>query len=305
MPAAQVQELIRLYRETAADLARLRTLQADPQEIAYVNRLVAASHGLVYRGVGREAGGLLRFFLVEYPRLVRQTWAFSLASLLIGVAFAGMSYVTVQRSPEVVTDIMGGADAEFVDHRTGDDIRGRFQTMSSPVLSSFVTTNNIRVALLAFALGITFGLGTVYVLAVNGVMLGGFAGAYARSGVGTDFWVTVMPHGALELSAIVVAGGSGLLLGYSLWCPGDRSRRLALRESAVVAMKLAVGLVPAFIVAGLIEGFVTPSQDMSSSAKLGLGMLAAVVFWTYCLLGGRGGEPALQIEHGAARGAST
>jgi uncharacterized membrane protein SpoIIM required for sporulation len=212
-----------------------------------------------------------------------------LASFLISASLAGMAFVTVQRSPEVVTDIMGGGDEEFVDRRTGEDIRGRFQKVSSPVLSSFVTTNNIRVALLAFALGITFGLGTIYVLAINGVMLGGFAGAYARSGVGADFWITVMPHGTLELSAIVLAGGSGLLMGYSLWCPGDRSRRLALRESAILAMKLAVGLIPAFIVAGLIEGFITPSQEISEPAKLGIGILAAAVFWAYWLLGGRGG----------------
>ncbi len=286
-----MQELIRLYRETAADLARLRTLRADPHEVAYVNRLVAASHGLIYRGAPRASGGVLRFFLVEYPRLVRQTWAFSLASFLISASLAGMAFVTVQRSPEIVTDIMGGGDEEFVDRRTGEDIRGRFQKVSSPVLSSFVTANNIRVALLAFALGITFGLGTIYVLAINGVMLGGFAGAYARSGVGADFWITVMPHGTLELSAIVLAGGSGLLMGYSLWCPGNRSRRLALRESAIVAMKLAVGLVPAFIVAGLIEGFITPSQEISEPAKLGIGILAAAVFWTYWLLGGRSRQP--------------
>jgi uncharacterized membrane protein SpoIIM required for sporulation len=286
---AQVQELIRLYRETAADLARLRTLRADPQEVAHVNRLVAASHGLIYRGDRRRrSGGLLRFFAREYPRLVRQTWAYSLTSFLIGAAFAGMAFVTVQHSPEVVSDIMGGGDAEFLERHSADDIRQRFQVLPSHMLSGFVTTNNIRVAILAFALGITYGLGTVYVLAVNGVMLGGFAGAYARSGVGGDFWLTVLPHGALELSAIVLAGGSGLLLGHALWRPGDRTRRLALRETAAVSVQLAVGLIPAFIVAGLIEGFVTPSREMSQELKLGLGILAAAVFWTYVLLAGRG-----------------
>jgi uncharacterized membrane protein SpoIIM required for sporulation len=124
-------------------------------------------------------------------------------------------------------------------------------------------------------------------------MLGGFAGAYVRSGAGAEFWITVMPHGTLELSAIVLAGGSGLLMGYSLWCPGDRSRRLALRESATVAMKLAIGLIPAFVAAGLIEGFITPSQQISEPVKLGIGILVAAVFWAYWLLGGRGAGASL------------
>jgi uncharacterized membrane protein SpoIIM required for sporulation len=300
-----VQELIRLYRETAADLARLRTLQADPQELAHVNRLVAAAHGLIYRGDRRRtSGGLLRFFASEYPRLVRQTWAYSLASFLIGAAFAGMAFVTVQRSPEVVSDIMGGGDSEFLERHSADDIRQRFQMLPSPLLSSSVTANNIRVAILAFALGITYGLGTVYVLAVNGVMLGGFAGAYARSGLAADFWLTVLPHGALELSAIVVAGGSGLLLGDALWRPGDRTRRLALRETAVSSVKLAVGLIPAFIVAGLIEGFVTPSREMSPELKVALGILAATVFWAYCVLGGRLGASNVESGENDGRPAS-
>src|SRR5208283_707261 len=124
------------------------------------------------------------------------------------------------------------------------DIRERFGHEGSPMLSSFVITNNIRVALTAFALGITFGLGTIWVLAVNGAMVGGIAGAFAKSGIQWQMWMVILPHGALELSAIVIAGGAGLMVGYGLWAPGQRTRRRALREDVVVAMQLAVGLVP-------------------------------------------------------------
>ena len=118
-------------------------------------------------------------------------------------------------------------------------------------------------------------------------MLGGIAGAFAKSGIGWQFWMVILPHGALELSAVVVAGGAGLLLGYSLWCPGQRTRRRALREEAVRAMQLAVGLVPAFAVAGIFEGFVTPSDAIPEPLKVGLGVAAAAVFWLYLLLAGR------------------
>ena len=87
-------------------------------------------------------------------------------------------------------------------------------------------------------LGITFGVGTVYMMIFNGAMVGGIAGAFAKSGIGWQFWMVILPHGALELSAVVIAGGAGLMMGYGLWCPGQRTRRRALREEVVRAMQL-------------------------------------------------------------------
>ena len=279
-------DLTDLYQAACADLARLRSLKADPQLVDWLNRLVIRAHSQIYRGIPRRSFGLGRFFLVEYPRLFRQTWKFTAASLLISVISALMAFVTVQNSPQTISDILGGGEGEFYGSKTVDDIRERFGHEGSPMLSGFVTTNNIRVALTAFALGITFGLGTVYVLVVNGAMLGGIAGAFARSDLQPEFWMVILPHGALELSAIVIACGAGLLLGSGLWWPGRRTRMRALREEAVKAVKLATGLIPAFIVAGIFEGFVTPTDEMSNTLKVVLGVAAAAVFWFYLLLGG-------------------
>ena len=138
-------------------------------------------------------------------------------------------------------------------------------------------------------------------LMVNGAMVGGIAGAFARSGLHRQFWMVILPHGALELSAIVVAGGAGLLVGYALWCPGQRTRRRALREEAVRAVQLAAGLIPAFAVAGVFEGFVTPSDAVPDLLKVILGAAAAAIFWLYLLLGGlrrQNPQPAfLTTEH--------
>ena len=193
----------------------------------------------------------------------------------------------MQDSPQTVADIMGGTDREFYGQKSVADIRERFGHEGNPLLSSVVITNNIRVALTAFALGISFGLGTIWVLAVNGAMLGGIAGAFAKSGIQGQMWMVILPHGALELSAIVIAGGAGLMVGYGLWAPGQRTRLRALREDAVRAMQLAVGLVPAFAIAGLIEGLVTPSDAIGEGFKVGLGISVAVIFWLYLLLAGR------------------
>ncbi len=228
-----------------------------------------------------------RFFLHDYPRLVRQTWPFHLASLLIGLLFCLLAMERVVDDPLLVSDILGGADHEFVGERTAADIRDRFREPPMPVLFAHVTTNNIMVSFNAFALGVTFGLGTLFVLALNGAMLGGYTGAFAASDLADVFWITVLPHGALELSAVVIAGGAGLLIGYTMWCPGRRSFRRAMIEEGRRAVLLVVGLIPAFIIAGLFEGFLTPSDAISDAVKVTIGVAAAVLFWLYILFGGR------------------
>ena len=282
----ELDNLLWLYRSTSADLARLRSLDADDAVVERLNRLVARAHALVYRTPPRSLS-IVAFYRDVLPRVFRETWAFTLASVLFMVAFFLMAQALVGSRPELVTDIVGGLEEEFSGaHRPGD-FSGRFQTAPGPFIASAVTTNNIDVALRAFALGVTFGLGTVYVLIVNGAMLGGFAGAYDKAGLSHEFWMTVLPHGALELSAIAVAGGAGLLVGWSLWCPGRRTRFRALQEESLRAIQLAAGLVPAFIVAGLYEGFVTPSRALSPELKVALGAAAGVVFWLYLIFGGR------------------
>ena len=286
-PAQDVGDLTELYQAACTDLARLRAASGDPAVVAPLNRLITRAHGQIYRGGAGRSWRLGDFFFVTYPRLFRQTWKFTAASFLVSAAISLMAYATVQQSPQTVADILGGADREFRGAKTVADIRERFGHEGNPLLSSFVILNNIKVALAAFALGITFGIGTIYMLVTNAAMLGGIAGAFAKSGIGGQLWMVLLPHGALELSAVVVAGGAGLLLGYSLWCPGRRTRRRALREEAGRAVQLAVGLIPAFIMAGIFEGFVTPSDAIPEPLKVILGVALAVVFWLYLLLAGR------------------
>lgn len=287
-----IRRLLMLYRQASADLAYLRSEGADPELIRKMNRLVTRAHGLIYRSGPRSWGGVLRFFVSGYPRLFRETVRFTVASFLLCAVVYAMAYQAVQDDPLLVADILGGAmDAEVIGARTESDIRERFltgrATMGGGLMSSLITQNNIRVALMAFAFGMTLGIGTVYVLAFNAAMLGGIAGAFARSGIESVFWSTVLPHGALELTAIVVAGGSGLMLGWSVWSPGDRTRRRAVWEEGRRAVLLAVGLIPAFIVAGVIEGCITGHPTMPSGVKLAIGLGALGLFLLYVALGGR------------------
>lgn len=297
-PAEDAEQLIYLYRQVSADLARLRTAGANAQRVRHLNRLLSRAHAQLYRShrSPRRRGSVLRFFGSDLPRLFRANAGYTVASLLICSLIYIMAYRTVQEHPEIISDILGSRmDSEFTGEKQPEDITARFreaqQGLTAPGFSTMITTNNIGVALTAFALGITFAIGTVWILVVNSAMLGGIAGAFAQSGIEGTLWATILPHGALELSAIVVAGAAGLRMGWPLWCPGQKTRLRALREGAGDAALLAVGLVPAFIVAGFIEGYVTPSDHLGSAAKLTIGFLAAAAFWAHLLLGGRRQRP--------------
>jgi uncharacterized membrane protein SpoIIM required for sporulation len=124
-------------------------------------------------------------------------------------------------------------------------------------LSAYIFQNNVQVAFLAFALGITLGIGTIVVIVQNAVFIGLLAGAFQAAGKADVFWALVLPHGFLELIAICIAGGAGLRLGWSAIDPGDRYRLTALAEEARDAVLVVVGVIPAFGMAALIEGFVT------------------------------------------------
>lgn len=286
------EQLIHLYRQVSADLARLRTADADPQLNRQLNRLLSRAHGQLYRGRSRrQRWSVLHFFAVRFPQLFRANVRYTLTSFLICLIVYTMAYRAVQHHPEIIADILGGMDSEFIGNKEAADITERFrhgqQAVTASGFSALITTNNIKVALTAFALGITFCLGTVYVLIINSAMLGGLAGAFAQSGIESTLWVTILPHGALELSAILVAGAAGLRMGWPLWCPGQRTRVRALRDGATEAVLIAVGLIPAFVVAGFIEGYVTPSDHMSDTVKLTIGFAAFAAFWGHLALAGR------------------
>jgi len=149
-------------------------------------------------------------------------------------------------------------------------------------LSLYILLNNVQVAFLAFALGITFCVGTVFVLVQNALMLGVLAGAFQAVGNAGPFWALILPHGLLELTAICIAAGAGLRMGWALVDPGDRLRARALRDDAAEAIVVVVGVIPALLVAALMEGFVTGSAmpdvlEIVLGAALAAGYVAFLV----------------------------
>ncbi|NLH43329.1 MAG: stage II sporulation protein M [Planctomycetes bacterium] len=285
----ELHELTRLYPAVAVDVARARMYKVDDATQRRVNQIAIAAHGLLYRRKSsRSLPMVWRFFRHDYPRLFRRLWAFmTLATVLFLVGMMG-TYVATRIVPSYAyLFVPQGLDVSGAREVTSEDISERFRQMPNSPMAARIMTNNISVAFVAFALGITAGLGTCYVLLANAMMLGGFAAHFANHGLSYPLWSFLAPHGVLEIFAILVSAAAGLRLGLSLAVPGSMTRGASLRAGAREAVLLVLGTIPMFLIAGFIEGFITPSY-IPGIAKIVLGVTVASVVIVYLLFVGRG-----------------
>lgn len=259
----ELKRLCQLYRHVAMDLSRARTDGADPDLIRYLNFLAARAHGCVYRTRGVDVRPLFHFVWAGFPRLVRRHARPLLVAAAAFLLTALASFLAVVRQPELAYSLFS---EQVVEHenlrleRHQGEYRGNFtfDVRESPLVAVAIIGNNVRVAILAFALGCLLCLPGIMLLAFNGRMVGTLTGLVWTQGFFVDFYGLILTHGVLELTAICIAGGAGLMLGWSLIAPGRRTRREALRQAAGAAFSLLAGCVLMLIVAGLIEAYVTP-----------------------------------------------
>ena len=167
-----------------------------------------------------------------------------------------------------------------------EDFESYYSSEPAAQFASEVFVNNVQVAIYAFAAGILLCGVTAYILVTNGANVGVAAGLFAAAGQSPKFWGLILPHGLLELSAVVIAGAAGLRLGWAIIDPGDQSRRDALAEQGRRSVVIVLGLIVAFTVAGTIEGFVTGS-GLPTFFRVGLGVVVASAFWLYIVTQGR------------------
>ena len=281
--AAEVDELIDLYHQASTDLSSARTNLRDPDVIAALTTLVGSANGRIYGSSGSVRRSIGGFFGEVFPAAVyshRWRIAFATALFLLPALVFGVWITNSDAALEATADPV--TRAAYVE----TDFEEYYSSEPAEQFSTEVFVNNVQVAFLAFALGITFGLGTAYVLLINGALLGFAGGLFHAADAAPRFWGLILPHGLLEISAIVVAGGAGLALGMAIVSPGDRSRGAAAAAEGQRAATVVLGLVPVFGVAAVIEAFVTPSP-LSTAARVAIGVLAFVAFWIYTLLWGR------------------
>lgn len=284
----ELHELTRLYPAAAVDVARARMVQADAGTQRRMNQLAIAAHGLLYRRTATpKLPALWRFFRWDYPRLFRRLWPYMTLATIIFLIGSLSTYVATRLVPSNAYLFMPqGLDVSNPGRVTSEDVSERYRDMPNPPMAAGIVTNNIRVAFFVFASGITAGIGTCLLLLSNAMMLGAFAAHFTNYGLSYELWSFIVPHGALEVFAILVAAAAGLRLGLSLAVPGPSKRSASLRLGARDAVLLVLGTIPMFAIAAFIEGFITPSY-LPGEAKILLGVTVAATVIAYLLLVGR------------------
>jgi len=281
-----LRELALLYRAATTDLAAAKTRAYGNDTVAYLNRLTARAYVLVYAGAA--SGGWARiaaFFATTFPREIRRArMIVSATSALFLLAWI-VSYWLVSIRPNNAYALLPAEAVPAIVKSLHDSNFG-FDRSLAPAMSSLIITNNIKVAMLAFAGGMTLGVLTLWEILNNGLMVGGLGALFAAHGFGTDFWATIAPHGVIELTSIQIAGAAGLLLAQAIVAPGRLRRIDALKANARRAGVLMIGVAGLLVIAGLIEGFVTP-QRTSEAVRFGVGALTAVLLVAYIALAGR------------------
>ena len=279
------------YRDLSSDLARLRTAAQgrETPELFYLSRLLAGAHNLLYRGRSLTLADVVRLVAIDAPREVRRSWRPVLlaGALLFGPAL--IAYTAVVSHPAVAATFI---PAGMLDRAEEGVRRAREGTgyipdpqIFRPTMASQIIANNVQITFGVFALGITAGVGSLVLLVLNGVSLGGVFGLYQSKGIATLLLAFVAPHGVLELTAVCIAGGAGFLLAAALLLPGRRTRKRALVENGQRAIRLVAAATVLLLVAGTLEGFVSPIPSWPLRAKFAVSVATLVLLALYLSAG--------------------
>ena len=260
-----------MYRQAATDLAVAREDASSRQLADYLNQLLGRAHNLIYMGHRAKVNGIWRFYSETYPQIFRETLPETTLAVAIFLVTAIAAWLVTLRDPQFAHRLLGPQMMETIERH---EMWTHSIVTIKPLAASAILTNNMSVAFAAFASGITAGIFTIWMMALNGLLLGTVGAATWHAGMAVQFWSFVAPHGVLELPAICIAGGAGFKIARGLLFPGLLPRRQSLVIAGGKASKLVLGTVPMLFIAGIIEGFLSPSE-VSPALKF---VFAAVLF---------------------------
>jgi uncharacterized membrane protein SpoIIM required for sporulation len=292
MTASEVKEMGPLYRAVISDLAQARRAYPGQKVSLYLNQLLSRSHSFICQEDTNDFRSLWHYIAQTIPQAFRRNGIFTLIAFLMFIIPAAVAFQMARTDP-TIAETLGLQEVREI--LANDDIWTDIPVNERPYTSTFIMTNNIRVALFAFGGGILFGLFSVYVLIFNGIHIGAVMGLAVHYGQGQPLLDFIFAHGVIELSIIFIAGGAGLQLGWALINPGLYSRRNALAEAARHALPLAVLAFPVLIAAGVIEGFLSPSSA-SFDTKVLVGVVTGLMLYSYGFIPGRSTAPGLSQE---------
>jgi len=288
----ELNKVVHGYRSLARDLAVARQLAPDAPVTQRLERLYLKSHEFIHAPPGSGIKGLWRIFSSEGPAVVRRRYRPMLVATALFVAAAVAGWLLTFFYPETASLFASPVMIDMV-QRGELWTDGLLNVTPSSVLSFEIITNNVAVTFFAFVLGVFYGLGTLYIIGLNGLMLGSifaFTGGYAMAGRLFDF---VVAHGVVELSVIALAGGLGICLGEALVQPGNRTRAEAFSRVVADAGKVLIVIIPYLIGAGIIEGHISPDPEFGRGIRVAVGFGYFALMAAHLGLAGRGRRHAI------------
>jgi uncharacterized membrane protein SpoIIM required for sporulation len=282
LQADEIRHMASLYRSVSADLARMQTHQVSSTLQHNLQQLTVRSYSQIYQGSRRqEWQGVLRFYWQGFPAVVQASAGYIALATALFLLGAVVAWWYAWQDPE----FMGLLVPEGLISKVRD--RGELWMGSivgvEPLASSQIMQNNLSVSFAAIGGGITAGLYTAYIMVYNGLHIGAIATLVGQNNLAYPFWAFVFPHGSIELPAIFMAGAAGLLIGKAILFPGRYYRAEALRQNGIQAAQLLFGIVPMLVIAGIIEGFVSPNPAIPDIVKYVLGTgIFSLLLWYCC-----------------------
>lgn len=284
-----------LYRQTVSDLAYARMCFPEHPVVKELEQLIGHAHSLLYQAGRAKSRSWTEFWRETWPTRVCEAARPILLATAVFWASAIVGFVlTVSNTVLEGFFVSPSMRAAIASKRLWTESL----THTAPAASSGIAVNNIKVSIMTWGLGLTFGIGTIWLLVLNGLMLGAISAACLRAGMLLPLMEFIVAHGSLELPAIWISAGAGLLMAQAMLFPGRHSRRVELRRKGRTSVQIIVGIVPLLLVAGTIEAFISPS-DIPGIAKALLGLSLAVALLGYIVTRGHKGMSPLETTSGS------
>lgn len=274
----EARNIISGFHMLVGDLSLARQAIPGSRIHSWLETLFLRGHQLIFRAPGNTLLRIRDIYAFESPALIREMSHLLLytVALFIGAGLCG--WLLISAFPDLTTLF---ASTEMINRVQSGELwtDGLFNIMPSSLLSFRLITNNITVSIFAFSLGAFYGLGTLYIITLNGLMLGGVFAFTAQYGLNDELFKFIIAHGVVELSVVCIAGAMGLKLGEALLRPGTRTRQQAFRKATGDAGKVLVVALPFLVLAGLIEGYISPNPQFDMPLRIAVGISTGAIFW--------------------------
>jgi len=282
----QARETINGFRSLGNDLTLARQILPNSRLHHKLEALFLSGHQRIFRPPGNILLSLRDVYVTESPALMRSMSKIIIATIVLFLFALGCGWLLIATFPDLITLFVS---TEMIDRvQTGELwTDGLLNIIPSSVLSFQLMANNITVSLFAFAMGAFYGLGTLYIIILNGLMLGATFAFTARYNLDGELFKFIISHGVVELSVICISGAMGLKLGESLLRPGSSTRQQAFQQATSDAGKVLIVVIPFLILAGLIEGYISPNPAYSLEFRIATGLMTGTLFWLFILFGPR------------------